>query len=83
MLYITVLAISNILSIFPASDPVAVEAVSGGGGFDLFGTFTGDSPITNIIFTKQYSINAINTNIVQTDIKASTAFKYETGGNAA
>lgn len=39
------------------------------------------SPST--IFTMQYSINAINTNIVQTDINASTAFKYDTGGRDA
>lgn len=35
------------------------------------------------MFTKQYSISAINTKTVQTDMKASTAFRYETGGKLA
>lgn len=39
------------------------------------------SPST--ILTKQYSMRAMNTKIVHTDIKASTAFKYDTGGRDA
>lgn len=35
------------------------------------------------MFTKQYSIKAMNTKTVQTDMNASTAFKYETGGKLA
>lgn len=35
------------------------------------------------MFTKQYSISAMNTKTVQTDMNASTAFKYETGGKLA
>lgn len=35
------------------------------------------------MLTRQYSISAINTKIVQTDMNASTAFKYETGGKLA
>uniref|UniRef100_A0A1A9WRN4 Uncharacterized protein n=1 Tax=Glossina brevipalpis TaxID=37001 RepID=A0A1A9WRN4_9MUSC len=34
----------------------------------------------NTILIRQYSIKAMNTNTVQTDINASTAFRYETGG---
>lgn len=45
----------------------------GGGGFGKFGFGRDESPRT--ILTKQYSINAINTNTVHTDINASTAFK--------
>lgn len=55
------------------------------GGIILFLFFSGlgmaQSPST--IFTKQYSIRAMNTKIVHTDINASTAFKYDTGGNDA
>jgi hypothetical protein len=39
--------------------------------------------IPSTILTRQYSINAMNTKIVQTDMKASTAFKYDTGGKLA
>lgn len=35
------------------------------------------------MLTRQYSISAMNTKTVQTDINASTAFKYETGGRLA
>lgn len=35
------------------------------------------------MLTRQYSINAMNTKIVQTDMNASTAFKYDTGGRDA
>lgn len=35
------------------------------------------------MFTKQYSISAMNTKTVQTDMKASTAFRYDTGGKLA
>lgn len=63
------------------------QAGGGGGGgiggsclfFLIFGILV--SPST--IFTKQYSIKAMKTKIVQTDMNASTAFKYETGGKDA
>ena len=71
---------SKILSSFVESGPVDEEGGGGGGGGG-FGAGRSESPST--IFTKQYSIKAINTNIVHTDIKASTAFKYETGGKDA
>ena len=70
-----------------------VSSFFGGGG----GLGRSESPRT--MFTKQYSISAMKTNlenkcqiwiwrqiqthIVHTDMKASTAFKYETGGRAA
>lgn len=72
---------------------VVVVAVKGGGGgaaaepdadpgcLFLFTFGMVVSPRT--ILTMQYSINAMNTNIVQTDMNASTAFKYDTGGNDA
>lgn len=71
---------SNILSSFVES-PAPVDVVGGAGGGGLNAGGASESPRT--IFTRQYSINAINTKIVQTDIKASTAFKYETGGKDA
>lgn len=54
-----------------------------GGGGCLFLLILGIVVSPSTIFTKQYSINAMNTNMVQTDINASTAFKYDTGGNDA
>lgn len=51
----------------------------GGFAFGGFGIFV--SPST--MLTKQYSMRAINTNIVHTDMNASTAFRYETGGRDA
>lgn len=53
----------------------------GGGGGGGFAAGASESPRT--MFTRQYSISAMNTNTVQTDMKASTAFRYETGGNEA
>lgn len=53
----------------------------GGGGGAGFAAGVSESPRT--MFTRQYSIRAMNTNIVQTDMKASTAFRYETGGKEA
>lgn len=76
---ITLEAISNILSSLVS--PVLVEVVAGGGGGGLGAEGASLSPST--MFTKQYSISAMNTNIVQTDMKASTALRYETGGKDA
>lgn len=69
---------SKILSSLAES---AVLEDGGGGGGAGFAAGVSESPRT--MFTRQYSISAIKTNIVQTDMKASTAFKYETGGNEA
>lgn len=71
---------SKILSSLVASGPE--DEARGGGGVGGFGG-GGISESPSTMFTKQYSINAINTNIVHTDIKASTAFRYETGGKDA
>lgn len=54
----------------------------GAGSFGVFGCF-GIVVSPSTMFTKQYSINAMNTKIVHTDIKASTAFRYDTGGSEA
>lgn len=75
---ITLAAMSKILSSLVESAVLEDGGGGGGGGFTTVGS---ESPRT--MFTRQYSINAMNTNTVQTDIKASTAFKYETGGNEA
>lgn len=75
---VTLVAISNILSSFAVS---ALLQDGGGGGGGGFAAGASESPRT--MFTRQYSINAMNTNIVQTDMNASTAFKYETGGRDA
>lgn len=55
----------------------------GNGGGCLFLLTLGTSVSPSTILTRQYSIKAINTKMVQTDINASTAFKYETGGKDA
>lgn len=39
--------------------------------------------LPSTMFTRQYSIKAMKTKIVQTDMKASTAFRYDTGGRLA
>jgi len=70
-------AISKILSSLVES--AVLEDGGGGGGAG----FAGASKSPRTIFTRQYSIKAINTNTVQTDMKASTAFRYETGGKEA
>lgn len=72
------MAMSKILSSLAVS---AVLEDGGGGGGGTFAAGPSESPST--MFTRQYSINAMNTKIVQTDMKASTAFRYETGGNEA
>jgi hypothetical protein len=47
-------------------------------------SFLGQSHFSpKTMFTKQYSIRAMKTKTVQTDMNASTAFKYETGGKLA
>lgn len=67
---------------YSLTDGSGIGAGSSDDGGFLFGVFgIVQSPRT--IFTKQYSIRAINTNTVHTDINASTAFRYETGGNDA
>lgn len=59
---------------------MSARATTGGSfGFLIFGIIV--SPST--MLTRQYSIKAMNTKIVQTDMNASTAFKYDTGGNDA
>lgn len=75
----TLAAISKILSNFAES---AVLVVAGGDLGDL-GLAAGASESPRTMFTRQYSINAMKTKIVHTDMKASTAFKYETGGKEA
>jgi len=70
-------AISKILSSLVES--AVLEDGGGGAGAG----FAGASKSPRTIFTRQYSIKAINTNTVQTDMKASTAFRYETGGKEA
>lgn len=62
-------AMSKILSSLAESGPL--EEGGGGGGAGFGGV--SESPRT--MFTRQYSINAMNTNTVQTDMKASTAFR--------
>lgn len=74
---VTLVAMSKILSSLAESGPL--EEGGGGGGAGFGGV--SESPRT--MFTRQYSINAMNTNTVQTDMKASTAFRYETGGRDA
>lgn len=69
---------SKILSSLAES---AVLEDGGGGGGAGFAAGVSESPRT--MFTRQYSISAMNTNTVQTDMKASTAFRYETGGKEA
>lgn len=54
-----------------------------GAGICMFFLIFGIVVSPSTILTMQYSIKAINTKIVQTDINASTAFKYDTGGNDA
>lgn len=49
----------------------------------LFNGFGGISESPSTMFTKQYSMRAINTNTVHADINVSTALRYETGGSAA
>jgi len=71
-------AISKILSSLAESE---VLEHGGGGGGAGFAVGVSKSPRT--MFTRQYSISAMNTNTVQTDMKASTAFRYETGGKEA
>lgn len=66
---VTLVAMSKILSSLAESGPL--EEGGGGGGAGFGGV--SESPRT--MFTKQYSINAMNTNTVQTDMKASTAFR--------
>lgn len=68
---------SKILSSFAASVPLE----DGGWGGDA--GFGGVSESPRTMLTKQYSINAMNTKTVQTDMNASTAFRYETGGKEA
>ena len=77
-LCITLAAISKILSSLAESE---VLEHGGGGGGAGFAVGVSKSPRT--MFTRQYSISAMNTNTVQTDMKASTAFRYETGGKEA
>ena len=67
----TFVAMSNILSSFV--DSLGPDEVVGGGGGGGFAGGASESPRT--MFTKQYSIKAMNTNIVHTDINASTAFR--------
>lgn len=74
---ITLAVMSKILS--SLAESAMLEAVGGGGGAGFGGA--SESPRT--MFTRQYSIRAMNTNTVQTDMKASMAFKYETGGKEA
>lgn len=69
---------SKILSSLAVSVPL--EDGGGGGGV---GFFAGASESPSTMFTRQYSIKAMNTKTVQTDMNASTAFKYETGGRDA
>ncbi|KYN34573.1 hypothetical protein ALC56_11061 [Trachymyrmex septentrionalis] len=71
-------SISKILSSLAESE---VLEHGGGGGGAGFAVGVSESPRT--MFTRQYSISAMNTNTVQTDMKASTAFRYETGGKEA
>ncbi|KYN18546.1 hypothetical protein ALC57_09226 [Trachymyrmex cornetzi] len=77
-LCITLAAKSKILSSLAVSE---VLEHGGGGGGAGFAVGVSESPRT--MFTRQYSISAMNTNTVQTDMKASTAFRYETGGKEA
>ena len=74
---VTLVAMSKILSSLAASLPLEDGGAGGGAGFG------GASESPRTMFTRQYSINAMNTKIVQTDINASTAFRYETGGRDA
>lgn len=69
---------SKILSSLAESAPLEDGGAGVGGGFAA-----GASESPSTMLTRQYSINAMNTNTVQTDIKASTAFRYETGGKEA
>lgn len=71
---------------FPCENSNSFGGGGGGGGCDCLrgsGFGFGSTVSPNTMFTKQYSISAINTKIVQTDMNASTAFKYETGGSDA
>lgn len=68
---------SKILS--SLAESAVLEDGGGGGGAG----FAGASESPRTMFTRQYSISAINTKTVQTDMKASTAFRYETGGRDA
>lgn len=79
----TLIAISNILSSLGGSGGLAEHLGFGGGlpGLTFLGGLGIASESPSTMFTKQNSIRAMNTNIVQTDINASTAFRYETGGN--
>lgn len=71
---------SNILSSFVVS-AAPVDVVADGGGGGGFSDGASESPRT--ILTRQYSMSAMKTKIVQTDMNASTALRYETGGNDA
>lgn len=64
-------------------DGTEAPAGGGGGGGCLFLLIFGIVVSPSTILTKQYSIRAMNTKIVHTDINASTAFKYDTGGRDA
>lgn len=77
---VTFVAMSKILSSFVESFGPPAEAAGAGGGGGFAG---GASESPSTMFTRQYSINAMNTKIVHIDIKASTALRYETGGNDA
>lgn len=75
--------IDGIPAVEPDDDAAAAAAAAAAAPACLFLFIFGSVVSPSTILTMQYSINAMNTNIVQTDINASTAFKYDTGGKDA